>query len=101
MKSEPTTYLEFQESFGRQTPPETWSNLLKTLWYDAKGEWQNAHELAEALQDDLGNWVHAYLHRKEGDTFNAGYWYRCAGKVFPEIDLEVEHRYIFEAIVHH
>lgn len=99
MSNEPDTYEEFQASFQLKTPPVAWRKAIKALWYDAKDEWEKAHTIAEAMDDELGSWVHAYLHRKEGDRFNAGYWYRRAGKVFPEMSLELEHQRIFHAII--
>lgn len=54
--------------------------LLHALWHDAHGDWSRAHELAQDIESRDGSWVHAYLHRKEGDEWNAGYWYRRAGK---------------------
>jgi hypothetical protein len=53
---------------------------LNALWYDARGEWDKAHELIQDVQDKNASWIHAYLHRKEGDDPNAGYWYSRAGK---------------------
>jgi hypothetical protein len=49
--------------------------LLRALWHDARGDWDAAHRLAQDVDDDAGAWVHAYLHRKEGDAGNAAYWY--------------------------
>ncbi len=56
------------------------SPALQALWHDARGEWDRAHELAQEAVGPDGDWVHAYLHRKEGDEGNAGYWYNRAGK---------------------
>ncbi len=53
---------------------------LQSLWHDAKGDWEKAHTLVQDLESKESAWVHAYLHRKEGDISNAGYWYRRAGK---------------------
>jgi hypothetical protein len=53
---------------------------LQSLWYDARGEWENAHTLVQDSTTKEAAWVHAYLHRKEGDISNAAYWYRRAGK---------------------
>lgn len=53
---------------------------LQSLWYDAKGNWEKAHTLVQDLSTKEAAWVHAYLHRKEDDIANAGYWYRRAGK---------------------
>ena len=56
------------------------SSLLHALWHDAQGNWSAAHELAQNVETREGAWVHAYLHRSEGDVSNAAYWYRRAGK---------------------
>jgi hypothetical protein len=61
-------------------PPEELSLPLAALWWDAKGDWTKAHESAQQNKRPAGAWVHAYLHRKEGDLSNAGYWYQRAGK---------------------
>jgi hypothetical protein len=53
---------------------------LQALWHDARGDWARAHELAQADAGRDGAWVHAYLHRKEGDAGNAAYWYARAGR---------------------
>jgi hypothetical protein len=53
---------------------------LQSLWFDAKGDWEQAHTLVQDSDTKNAAWVHAYLHRKEGDISNAGYWYRRAGK---------------------
>ena len=53
---------------------------LQALWWEAKGDWDKAHECAQAKEDMAGCWVHAYLHRREGDPGNAAYWYRRADK---------------------
>ncbi|MFM9838128.1 MAG: hypothetical protein ACKVOQ_07675 [Cyclobacteriaceae bacterium] len=63
--------------------PSSRSALLVALWHDAQGDWHKAHEFAQDIETPDGAWVHAYLHRKEGDTSNANYWYRQAGKKIP------------------
>ena len=70
----------FQQSLDRDAPPEDLGRALSALWHEAKGDWDAAHRLAQAQKDAVGAWVHAYLHRVEGDLSNAGYWYRRAGK---------------------
>ena len=70
----------FRASLAVAAPPEVLSPALQALWWEAKGDWDRAHELAQVDEGGTGDWVHAYLHRKEGDTGNAGYWYRRAGK---------------------
>ncbi|SJN40361.1 hypothetical protein [Sphingobacterium sp. JB170] len=69
-------YEEFLRSIEQdQKPADTLSTALKALWYDAKGDWQAAHTLIDHLEDDKSSRVHAYLHRVEGDVWNARYWY--------------------------
>lgn len=71
--------------------------LLEALKLDEAGDWEKAHTLAQEEDTPDGYWLHAYLHRKEGDTGNAGYWYRRAGKPVPEDSLEFEWKRLFEA----
>ena len=70
----------FKASLDQDRPPDGLTRALQALWHDAKGDWHEAHRQAQAQKDDAGAWVHAYLHRVEGDQSNAGYWYRRAGK---------------------
>lgn len=84
------TIAELKTSLKESCPPENVSTLLKALWYDAKGEWNHAHALTQEVSTKNGSWVHAYLHRKEGDIVNAQYWYSRAGKKIPAISLEDE-----------
>lgn len=74
------TLEEFRDSVEFAEPPGRLSFALAGLWWDAKGDWTRAHESAQQDEGPAGSWVHAYLHRKEGDASNAGYWYRRAGK---------------------
>lgn len=75
----PMTLAEFTASVSAATPPAFPASLL-ALWHDAKGDWDRAHKCVAALDDEDGMWVHAYLHRKEGDLSNARYWYARAGR---------------------
>ena len=79
-----------KNSTDRVHPPEGLSVYLTSLWYDAKGNWNKAHELIQDVEDTNAAWIHAFLHRKEGDTSNADYWYRRAGRKRPSISLEEE-----------
>ena len=63
---------------------------LRALWLAHRGEWEKAHEIAQSDDDSTGAWVHAYLHRVEGDTINANYWYGRAGRPAPSGDLDTE-----------
>ena len=60
--------------------PSSLDLALQALWHDAQGDWTRAHDLAQEANSRAGDWVHAYLHRKEGDIGNAGYWYSRAGR---------------------
>src|SRR5690349_3529798 len=71
---------EFRDSLSKGIPPSGLSAALCGLWWDAKGDWDKAHESAQQDESSEGAWVHAYLHRKEGDKSNAQYWYQRAGK---------------------
>ena len=75
---------EFLDSLDQDTSPAGLSPCLRALWYDAKGEWQKAHEIVQQVDDLMAARIHAYLHRKEGDDWNARYWHRRAGSEFPE-----------------
>lgn len=86
----PENFEAFNKTLNNTSPNEDWSLALQALWYDAKGNWQASHNIAQDLHTQMGSWIHAYLHRKEGDEWNAGYWYRQAGKPFPKHSLEEE-----------
>jgi hypothetical protein len=83
-------YEDFKKSLEDKNPPPNLPPLLKALWHDGRGDWQSAHELAQDVHTRDGSWIHAYLHRKEGDLANAGYWYSRAGKSVPSQSLEAE-----------
>ena len=81
------SFAEFAASVARDAkPPAELKAALLALWHDARGDWTTAHGLAQEEDDDRGAWVHAYLHRKEGDAENAGYWYAKAGRSRPADD---------------
>jgi hypothetical protein len=72
---------------------------LRALWHEAQGDWKRAHEIVQDENDRDSAWVHAYLHRKEGDLPNAGYWYRRAGKPVAKETLEQEWEAIVSALL--
>jgi hypothetical protein len=84
------TLEEFKESLADSVPPKRSSKPLQAMWHDAKGNWDNAHAVAQSVNDTAGAWVHAYLHRKEGDTSNASYWYSRANRSMPKMTLDEE-----------
>jgi hypothetical protein len=84
------TLEEFRQSLAASEPPAGLTQALAGLWWDAKGDWTRAHESAQQDEGKDGSWVHAYLHRKEGDQGNAAYWYSRAGKLVCKEPLDAE-----------
>ena len=87
------------DMFNAASPDPSWSAALTGLWYAEQGDWHGAHE---AVQDDAsaeGSWVHACLHREEGDLGNAGYWYSRAGQPVATGDFGAERRAIATALL--
>jgi hypothetical protein len=74
------TLDQFRRTLTDPAPPQSLTTPLRALWFDGQGDWNQAHSVAQDVEDATGAWVHAYLHRKEGDLQNAEYWYRRAGK---------------------
>jgi len=93
------TLDEFRQSLTGSTPPAKLTFALAGLLWDAKGDWTRAHESAQQDEGPEGSWVHAYLHRKEGDQSNAAYWYRRAGKPVCREPLDVEWHAITKALL--
>ncbi len=83
------TLSDFRASLTSPAPPAGLAPALEGLWHDARGDFDRAHDLAQSEGGD-GDWVHAYLHRKEGDAGNAAYWYRRAGKPVCRDGLDAE-----------
>jgi hypothetical protein len=99
MRVEPVNLDSFRASLEKPTPPEGLSLAAQALWWDAKGDWDQAHRCAQEQDDAPGAWVHAYLHRKEGDAANAGYWYGRAGKPAATVTLDSEWTEIVRAVL--
>lgn len=83
-------FQDFRDSLGAEHPPSQLSLFLQALWYDGKGHWEMAHTLIQDDPSAKAALIHAYLHRKEGDIWNADYWYRRAGRKRPNSPLEKE-----------
>lgn len=81
--------------------PEMLEGALLALWWDRRGDWQAAHAIAQAVDGADGAWVHAYLHRKEGDVANAAYWYRQAGRPEARGELHAEWEQIVAEMLGH
>jgi hypothetical protein len=89
----------FRASLASPAPPQNLNLALQALWREANGDWDGAHELAQADEGGAGDWVHAYLHRKEGDAGNAAYWYRRARKAVAKGSFEDEWAEIASALL--
>lgn len=84
------TFDEFTATLKGDQPPATASPYLQALWVEAKGDWARAHRIVQDIDDADAAWVHAYLHRKEGDRDNAAYWYRRSGQRHREMSFDDE-----------
>jgi len=90
---------QFKQSLSQDRPPSQVSDHLKALWHDARGNWEQSHNIIQDIDDNNATWIHAYLHRKEGDIWNADYWYSKAGKKRPSVSLQQEWENIVAAII--
>jgi hypothetical protein len=93
------TLGDFRKSLTATEPPAGLPLALAGLWWDAKGDWTRAHESAQQDEGIEGAWVHAYLHRREGDQSNAAYWYSRAGKPVCREALDAEWTSIATALL--
>ena len=93
------TLEQFRETLAASAAPESLSRPLRAMWEEAKGNWAAAHTIAQEIEDETGSWIHAYLHRKEGDLGNAGYWYRRAKKPTAHDTLDEEWDRIVSALL--
>ena len=87
------------EMGGWRLPFYVVGGALLALWWDARGDWNRANEVAQEVEGADGAWVHAYLHRKQGDVGNAGYWYRQAGRSAGKADPDSEWEGIVEELL--
>jgi hypothetical protein len=84
------TSEEFNNSLLENIPPPGLTPLLLALWYDAKGDWERSHSIVQDIESNDAALIHAYLHRKEGDEWNADYWYKKSGSKRPPENLDEE-----------
>ncbi|RRA49201.1 hypothetical protein [Acidipila sp. EB88] len=93
----------FSHSLQQPAPPAGLAPLVEALWWEAHGDWHRAHEIAQEIetgpQARNAAWVHAFLHRSEGDAANAAYWYRRAGQPVASVPLEQERCSIVAALL--
>ena len=90
---------EFKQSIAQDTMPASLSVVLQALWWDGKGDWQQAHDLIDHLSDPISAHIHAYLHRVEGDLWNARYWYNRAKQPEFKGNLIDEWEYLVEKYI--
>lgn len=93
------TPSEFRRTLAAQAPPAGIAAPLAALWWAAKGDWAKAHAIVMEDESRDAAWVHAYLHRVEGDLDNARYWYAQAGRVMGPDGHEAEWESIVAALV--
>jgi hypothetical protein len=91
--------LSFEQSLTHTAPPAGLSLLLEALWHERRGDWDRAHDITQDIDGPDAAWVHAYLHRREGDQSNAAYWYRQAARPAMRGTLDNEWRSIVEALL--
>ena len=89
----------FEESVKQTAPPAGITPALEALWHERRGDWDKAHRIAQDIAGPEGAWVHAYLHRREGDQANAAYWYERAAQPVASGSLDDEWRSIVEALL--
>ncbi len=92
-------FEQFKATVGDEQAPAGITASLTALWYAGKGDWEQAHNMAQDISTREGSWVHAYLHRVEGDESNANYWYKKAGRTMPALSLEEEWAEIVKALL--
>ena len=92
---------EFIQSVEKSSnPPPDFSPCLQALWWTKKGDWHKAHDISQEIEEAEGSWIHAHLHRVEGDLGNAAYWYSRAGKaVKTKEDLNQEWELIVDSLL--
>jgi hypothetical protein len=93
------TLADFKATLSAPALPAGLSPALAALWHDARGDWDAAHGVAQDIESPDGAWIHAYLHRKEGDASNAAYWYKRAGKPVSSASLDAEWNAIATALL--
>ena len=90
---------ELRASLSGAAPASSLAPPLAGLWWAAKGDWDKAHQIVQDDPSREAAWVHAYLHRVEGDLGNAGYWYRQAGQAVAKDTLQAEWERIASALI--
>lgn len=90
---------QFKQSLAGDAPAGNIAPPLAGLWWTAKGDWDRAHKIVQDDDTREAAWVHAHLHRIEGDLGNASYWYRQAGQPVAKDAFDVEWERIATALL--
>jgi hypothetical protein len=98
-KIQEMTVAQLRATLDQSSQPPNLPPLLTALWWEAKGDWNQAHEIAQAEDGADAAWVHAYLHRKEGDASNAAYWYNCSRQPHSTLPFDKEWEQIVSALL--
>jgi hypothetical protein len=92
-------FNDYLNSLQEAFPPQRVSVYLQALWYHRKGDWNKAHQIVQDIPDEKASWIHAFLHREEGDIWNADYWYRRAHQKRPESSITEEWTFIVKTLL--
>ena len=95
------TLKDFKSTIASRKMHDPLPDALKAMWHDAAGNWERAHDIAQEISEAEGSWIHAYLHRKEGDQSNAAYWYRRAGRPVCNTSLDQQWDDITTVLLQH
>ena len=90
---------EFHRSVEKDSPPAALSPPLRALWHAVRGDWESAHTCAQEIPGGDGAWIHAHLHREEGDLGNARYWYHAADRAMPGDSIAAERARLIEVFL--
>jgi hypothetical protein len=93
------TLKQFMNTLSDETPDPQLGDLAAAMWWQANGDWERAHSIVQGMTSSEAQWIHAFLHRVEGDHNNSSYWYSSAGRTMPTNSLEAEWREIASTLL--
>ena len=93
-----TAHALLKSAHSGNPMPQDLNPAHQALWIEQAGDWHTAHDRCDRISEPAGSWIHAYLHRVEGDLSNASYWYHRAGKEMPSNTLEQEWIHLVESL---
>ena len=83
-------YDDFIKLTKKSEPSDNLAGIHLVIWYAVKDNWDMAHNIVQEINTETASWIHAYLHRVEGDISNAHYWYNRARQEPSSESLESE-----------